>query len=372
VARSHPPVASLADQPLQLGCRAHGPSAGSRPSRLPGTWHRASLECARESSGCYLTRLSIRAVYRVMRSLPARKTLAGMNPPTGQRRLRELRIGNTVSWPAFPALGKEAESRGCRSAPASVRVVVELPATPRASRSGSSCVTRGFRARRRGGASRRGRVGTRLGLCRRQPDGEPSTLRLLLRVVDQPPRQHLRQEPHARRDAGQAGDQEADIRARHFANAHDRRAHCAGGRPAGRSGSRSGSSATSSQPNLRCPANECQPGFRVNQRRPRGPDPEVAVRRPWCGLAMTPRVKALAPVYCPRCIARRRTLVELEIVRIPGTARLRPAVERGSDHLDRRLTTRTVHWRMRAPPRENTLRNRKRNSEDRVRGEDMQ
>jgi hypothetical protein len=52
------------------------------------------------------TRLSTRAVHWPMRSLPTWTTLAGMNPPTGQKRPREQRIGDTLGWPASPALGR--------------------------------------------------------------------------------------------------------------------------------------------------------------------------------------------------------------------------------------------------------------------------
>ena len=53
-------------------------------------------------------RLATRTVPWRMRSLPTLETLAGMNPPTGHKRLREQRIGRPVSWPAPRVLRKRS------------------------------------------------------------------------------------------------------------------------------------------------------------------------------------------------------------------------------------------------------------------------
>jgi hypothetical protein len=41
-------------------------------------------------------------------------------------------------------------------------------------------------------------------------------------------------------------------------------------------------------------------------------DRAVPVGCPRCGLVLAPRLPALAPRHCPRCLARRRVAVELE------------------------------------------------------------
>lgn len=38
----------------------------------------------------------------------------------------------------------------------------------------------------------------------------------------------------------------------------------------------------------------------------------ASVRCPACGLVLTPRVSALVPHHCPRCLVRRKLTVELE------------------------------------------------------------
>jgi phage FluMu protein Com len=38
----------------------------------------------------------------------------------------------------------------------------------------------------------------------------------------------------------------------------------------------------------------------------------ASVRCPACGLVLTPRVTALVPHHCPRCLVRRKLTVELE------------------------------------------------------------
>jgi uncharacterized paraquat-inducible protein A len=43
-----------------------------------------------------------------------------------------------------------------------------------------------------------------------------------------------------------------------------------------------------------------------------GARPSVAVECPRCGLVLTPRLPALEPRHCPRCMARSRAVVKLE------------------------------------------------------------
>ncbi len=43
-----------------------------------------------------------------------------------------------------------------------------------------------------------------------------------------------------------------------------------------------------------------------------GARPPAALECPRCGLVLTPRLPALEPRHCPRCLARSRTVVKLE------------------------------------------------------------
>lgn len=47
-------------------------------------------------------------------------------------------------------------------------------------------------------------------------------------------------------------------------------------------------------------------------RAPGGRWSRASVRCPACGLVLTPRVSALVPHHCPRCLVRRELTVELE------------------------------------------------------------
>jgi hypothetical protein len=59
--------------------------------------------------------------------------------------------------------------------------------------------------------------------------------------------------------------------------------------------------------------------------------PATGLRCPECGLVLTPRPLSIAPLFCPRCLARRRRAIELEAHPNVGKQSDRDSAERPND-----------------------------------------